>query len=348
MKVSIKRFHKNEEYKENTNAFFIEGGGTRGLLAVGVLKYLIEPNKFVQLKDIHIFGGTSVGSYLAAALSLGYSVNDITKMCETVDTYKLVDRPLHYPYSFYRFCTRGYFYDDTYRLDVIKQILNLGFDQIRQILSSQNLFSPQNLSSAMDLTFGHLRQLIFIDPSRFKHLIINAVDISASKQIFFTTLDSKSDNIRLFDAIAASSALPTIYQPVTLNRYPDGTYGYDKTIGTTNMLIDGGCDTNNPLCYFLINNVLYANTNLWLLKFISQPKYVKIDGVLTLLKQLLDYLIHKGCDIQMNLLHREYKIDTINLHSDAGTLDMYTPDEIKLMIEKVYIQCMNGEIQFEQ
>jgi predicted acylesterase/phospholipase RssA len=73
------------------NAFFIEGGGTKGVYAIGILKYLFDNNPHFSLADVNIFGGTSVGSYLATALSLGFQKDDMIEISKIIDISKLID-----------------------------------------------------------------------------------------------------------------------------------------------------------------------------------------------------------------------------------------------------------------
>lgn len=322
------------------NAFFIEGGGTRGLYAIGALKYLFEENPYIRLGDIDIFGGTSVGSYLATALSLGYNKDDLLEISKDIDLGNLLDSKYLFMVTLYRFMCRGYLYDDFGRRDIIEKILNFKIGTIQKHLGEK--------VAGIDLTFGHCKKLIAIHPTIYKHLIINVVDISRSDQIFMTSLDDKWTNIKLFDAILASSAIPFVFKPSSLYYSPNtNTYGYSKTDNSTiSLLIDGGVSTNNPLDYFLINDELYSNYELWLLKFSSDPTYVKIDGALSLIKQLIGYLVGGKNDVKMDLIIEEYQINTINLNCVGGILDIYPPEKIQTIINEIYDDCLSGKISF--
>ena len=335
--------------RESKNAFFIEGGGTRGVYAIGLLKYLCQDNQYINFNDVQIFGGTSVGSYLAAALSLGFDSNDIDAFTEKLDMNNLVDSKFLFMTTLYRLLAKGYLYNDTGRKELAENFINIKLDAIRKDLE-HNSESGGIPMGPNDITFAHLKKLITTHPNIYKHLIINAVDISTDDQIFITTLNDKWNDIKLIDAILASSAIPFVFTPTILYRYNDtNTYGYiKKPNSTVNHLVDGGVSTNNPLDFFLINNSTYDEYDLWLLKFTSDPGYKKIDGNISMFKQLLQYLISGKNDIKMDLITDQYDISTINLKSTAGTLDIYSNDEIKKIAAEIYKKCEMGEIAFSQ
>lgn len=326
------------------NAFFIEGGGTRGIYGIGVLKYLQSANPYIKLDQVDIFGGTSVGSYLATALSLGYQKDDLVEITKIIDVRKLIDSKYMFMMTMYRFMTQGHLYDDTGRQDIIKKILDYKIVMIKDHLG----IADQANFGGKDLTFSHLKKLIASHPITYKHLLINVVDISKNDQIFMTTLNDEFDDIKLFDAMSASSSIPFVFKPVTMYYHGNTKkYGYQQLDGSTiNNLVDGGVSTNNPLDFFLLNDEKYSHYKLWLLKFTNYPQYVKIDSTIILLKQLMEYLITGKNDIKMNLVEEDYHINCINLHSTAGTLDIYTPEAAQKIIDDIYNQCVSGKLFF--
>lgn len=342
--LSFNLHDKRVKSRGNNNAFFIEGGGTKGIFAIGVLKYLYGDNPYCKLEDFNIFGGTSVGSYLSATLSLGYTSDDINDIVSKIDIGKLIDHGYMAIFSAYRLGTLGYLFDDTGRENIVKTILNY---KMPQIIEHLGLNKDNEILTGEQLTFGDLRKLIENYPAIYRHLIVNSVDISRNQQIFITSLEEKWDNITLYDALLASSAIPFVFKPVTL--YYDScndTYGYNQTDTTTiNTLVDGGVSASNPIGFFLINNT-YSDYNLWLLKFASHPNYIKINGISTLLNQLVNFLIGGNDTVENDLIKYIYKINTINLHSTAGILDMYTTEEIIDHINDIYNKCKNGDLRF--
>ena len=344
---------KTNDQPRKLNAFFTEGGGTRGTFAIGILEYLFEDNPYIKLADIDIFGGTSVGSYLNTALSLGFQKNDLLDFSKSIDISNLVDAKYLFMLTAARFLRQGYLYNDVGRDSMVRGILNFKFDNIikhLQLIGTEVNVIVNVIDNASDLTFGHLRHLIKIYPKIYKHLIINVVDISRNQQIFMTTLEEKWDAIKLYDAMMASSAIPFVFKSSTLY-YEAGTdtYTYQATATTTeNKLIDGGVATNNPSDYFLINQDKFADYNLWLLKFTTKPNYVTVNGIMPLLYRLIDFLIG-GQNVQnvtADLMHKIYNINCINLHSEAGTLTTYTQSEIQQCISDIYQKCLKGELFF--
>lgn len=330
----------NLELKKKKNAFFIDGGGTKGPYAVGVFRYLFEKNPYLNLADVDIFGGTSVGSYLATALSIGYDKNDFITMSKTMDISNLVDSKYLFMITIWRFIRLNYLYDDKGRESIVQMIIDAKIDAMCEHLG-------RNVSST-DITIGDLKQLINTYPDIYKHLIVNTVDISANEQIFMTTLDSKSDNIKLFDALLASSSIPFVFRPSIFYRSPEGQYGYEQKPGyTTNTFIDGGVCTNNPLDYFLLNEKKFKQYDLWLLEFTKEPTYTNVYGFMSLLEQLIDYLITGKNDVKMDLVKKHYQINTINLCLRSGTLDICTKEQIQATIEEIYEECVSGNIYFE-
>lgn len=338
VKISVK---VKDISKTKKNSLFIEGGGTRGIFAIGILQYLFGPNDYIIMNDVHIYGGTSVGSYLATALSIGFNKDDITNYSKTIDLNNLIDNRYYFMPAVYRFLSKGYLYDDTGRKNIIKNILNFRINKIQNDLGTN--IKPE------ELNFSHLQTLIAKYPCTYKDLIINTVDISRGKQIFMTTLNDDFSNITLMDAMLASSAIPYVFKPLVLYNLP-GTnkYFYKQSSGMTiNYLVDGGLSTNNPLDYFLLNEEIYDTYNLWLLKFTKEPEYVNINGIVSLLKQILDYLVSGKNDIKMELVQQEYKINCINLHLQNGALDIYPPEKIQEIICRIYDQCCSGQLHFE-
>ena len=346
IKCSVNKNNKHDKAKKiDKNAFFIEGGGTKGVYAIGILKYLYGDNEHINLKNVDIFGGTSVGSYLSTALSLGYQKDDVVQISNIIDISKLIDSKYMFLATAYRFLSNGYLYDDAGRQNIVYKILQYKMDIINEHLG----LSGSEKLTGKNITFGHLKTLIEKYPTIYKHLLINTVDISKNDQIFMTTLNDEWVNIKLFDALLASSAIPFVFKPTVLYYYPDSKiYGYIETKESTiNVFVDGGVSTNNPLDFFLLNDDEYSQYNLWLLKFTSHPQYVKIDGTMTLLKQLSEYLVSGKNDVKMALVEEQYHVNTINLHSTAGTLDMYTADEIQQIIDNIYNQCVSGTFSFD-
>ena len=339
MKVTVTT-RKNDNKK---NLVCVEGGGTRGIFGIGVLKYLFNKNKYVQLQTADIFGGTSVGSYFAAALSLGFDQDDMLGLSKVINLSGLVDNSYYYISTVYRYLRNGYMYYSSGRQNIIMTILNYRFAKIKSDLGLD--IKPEQL------TVAHLKILIKKYPNTYKDLIINSVDESRGVQVFMTTLNDNFDDVPLLTIMMASSAIPFAFEPTVMYNVP-GTEKYyvqQSELTTTNYFVDGGVSTNNPLDYFLINHHAYKNDyNLWLLRFTKDPTYVKIDGTVSMLKQLVEYLIGGKNDVKMDLIHHEYSINCINLKLQCGALQIYDQPQIQQIISEIYTACCDGEIHFNK
>ena len=156
----------------------------KGIFAVGVLKYLFDTNKHINLNRVDIFGGTSVGSFIALALSLGFTKEELIEFTENVNFDTLLDSSWMYWYSFYRLLFYKYLFDDTGRENIVKRIFEMKINTIRKYLALSDNFKT------CDLTFENLKKLILLQPDIYKHIIINTLDINTGEEIFFTTMNS--------------------------------------------------------------------------------------------------------------------------------------------------------------
>lgn len=339
-KNTICKTDKDISIPTKKNCFLIDGGGTKGIYALGVFKYLFEDNPYLNLNDIKLFGGTSVGSYLAAALSFGCKRDDILELSKQIDLSNLTDGKYLFFLTIYRFLTHGYMYGYDGRKNIIKQILDFKLKTIKEHLN----IPVKQIFTYEDLTFKHLRNLVLTHPEIYKHLLINTVDLSRGKQIFMTSMEEKWDDIKIVDGLMASSSIPYVFELIKMYYDPiNDKYGYDNSSDyTLNTFADGGTSTNNPYEYLLVNDN-FADYNIWMLKFIKQPKYIKIDGATTLFNELLEFWICGKNHIAMEILDEKYDVNVINLHLTAGTLDIYTQEQIQNIIDKIYHECKKGE-----
>jgi len=69
--------------KNNKKSILVmAGGGIKGFVFIGVIKYLEEIN---VLKNINTFIGTSIGGYYSILLSIGYTYNEIYSFVKSFD-----------------------------------------------------------------------------------------------------------------------------------------------------------------------------------------------------------------------------------------------------------------------
>lgn len=321
----------------NKKAFIFEGGGTKGIYSIGLLKYLFtDENAPIKLSDIYIFGGTSVGSYIAAALSLGYTIKELDGLTDDINISKLIDPWYYLPLTLTRLARYGYLYDSIGRTIVLDSLF-------KQIISGLKKDLNENISHK-EITFGHLKTLIKMFPKKYKHLLINAVDLNNNEQIFFTTLNENSDNLTLYDALMASSAIPFAFEPTII--YRDNKKFYSKNIGNLQKIIaiDGGTSNNNPLDYFMIDIKDYSDYDFHLLKYNSPSKYVDIKSNLTAMERIIFYWLSERNTVNMEVIGDFFNINIINLHVDKSPLYIPTNAEIKSIIITIIEQCNNNKI----
>jgi predicted acylesterase/phospholipase RssA len=325
------------------NAFFIEGGGTKGVHAIGVIKYMFDHPGVLDLRQVKVFGGTSVGSYLATALSLGLDSADMSQLIEVIDIGGLIESKYWMPLTLYRLTSKGYLYDDAGRRRIAESVINLKIDRICSDLKKAGI---DDTIDSTTLTFGHLSALVKNYPNIYKDLLINAVDINRHSQVFMTSLDGKWSNISILDAMLASSAIPFVFKPTEFHYEPySGLYHphpIDNSLPV--FLVDGATSTNNPLDYFLLNPDY--DYHIWLLKFTAKKSYIRTRTNLEFFRSLIDYLIGGKNDLKAKLLSDKCAVNVINLKSTAGTLDLYTTEEIKEIVKEIYLQCCDGRFDW--
>lgn len=186
---------------ENIEHIVFSGGGVAGFIEYGIIKNLIQLKK-INLDKIKSIHGTSVGSWLAVFLILKYDF-------ETLDDF-IVKRPWKKIFSI---TPEGMF-------NVIDEKGLFGVDEV--IESFRPLFEVKNIPT--DITLYEFYQLNNIE-LYFYSTNINTVKC---EELSFTS----TPDLKLFDAIHMSSAIPILFKP---GIYKDQLY------------VDGGIFNNYPL-----------------------------------------------------------------------------------------------------
>lgn len=73
---------------ESTTELSFSGGGMKGISYCGVLKFLEEESVLARVKHL---SGTSIGSFFALVVVIGYTSEELTKLALYMDMTKLVD-----------------------------------------------------------------------------------------------------------------------------------------------------------------------------------------------------------------------------------------------------------------
>ncbi len=79
-----------EPRASKNNTLVLSGGGTKGVIILGALQYLIDTG---ELRDTNVYVGTSVGSIICYLLSIGYTpIECVVYLC----THKLIEKIQHF------------------------------------------------------------------------------------------------------------------------------------------------------------------------------------------------------------------------------------------------------------
>lgn len=197
----------NDTSKKPKVGLVLSGGGAKGFAHIGVLKVLDSLNI-----NIDYVAGTSMGAIIGALYASGYTGKQLDSIFNNLDFDDVINDNI--PRAAKTFYERD---------NSEKYAVNLPFEKFKVKLPSalsrgQNVF---NLLSKLTLPVS--------DVSEFKKLPIPffcvATNIETGESIVL-------DNGNLAQAVAASGALPSLFQPVIID---------DK------ILIDGGVTNNYPI-----------------------------------------------------------------------------------------------------
>ncbi|BAO75825.1 patatin-like phospholipase family protein [Winogradskyella sp. PG-2] len=196
-----------QEVPEPKVGLVLSGGGAKGFAHIGVLKVIDS----LGIK-IDYVAGTSMGAIIGSLYTAGYSGNQLEAMFNTQDFDELIND--NFPRE-----TKS-FYE---RENSEKHVVSLPFDKLKLSLPSalsrgQNVY---NLLYHLMLPVNEIRDFEKL-PIPFFCI---ATDIETGESLIL-------DKGRLAEAVTASGALPSLFQPVTIG---------DR------ILIDGGVTNNFPV-----------------------------------------------------------------------------------------------------
>ena len=205
----------------------LDGGGIRGALTLGYLERLeqILKARHPHIKDFrlcHYFdliGGTSTGSIISAALSIGMSVNEIK------EKYFSLGRKI--------FGKKN----DWWNIFEIKDMVKANYDAEPLEKELKKIFKDFTLGDGQNITTGLCIVAKRADTNSVWPLI------NHPKGKFFDSKDGKNKNILLRDAVRASAAAPTYFLPITI----------DVGQNIKAAFVDGGVSmANNPALQLLM------------------------------------------------------------------------------------------------
>ncbi len=164
----------------------IHGGGIRGIIPAVILAWLEKHAGKPIAETFDLVAGTSTGEILGAALSIGYTTQDIIGMYENEGEQifpQSVWRKLH---------TIGGAAEEKYPSNGIEAVL-------------QKYFGTHKLSDAET------------------NLVVPTYDIERRCPVFFKSYKEKFKNVLMWQVARAASAAPTFFEPYKLEM-PNGDY----------------------------------------------------------------------------------------------------------------------------
>ena len=189
----------------------LSGGGAKGLAHIGVLKVIDSLG--IQIDYV---AGTSMGAIIGGLYAAGYSGKELDSIFQEIDFNKLISDDLP------RISKAFYERDNAERYAVKLPIKNFKVRLPSALSRGQNTY---NLFSKLILPVNNITDFSKLQVPFF----CVATNIETGKQVVLESGD-------LTQAIMASGALPSLYQPVVI----DG-----------DMLIDGGVVNNYPITELL-------------------------------------------------------------------------------------------------
>ncbi len=191
----------------------VEGGGIRGIIPAIILAEIESRTKKPISQIFDLMAGTSTGGIIVAGLcksnKLQYSANDLVELYQEYGAYIFQS-------SFWRKSIASWLSGSQYSYRNMEFILNKYFGE----------------STMADVA---------------SNLLLTSYDIHNSCEFFFKSWKEK--NIKLKDALRATTAAPTYFTPKRL-----------KISQTERVLIDGGVFANNPAaCAYASGKRLFPN-----------------------------------------------------------------------------------------
>lgn len=171
----------------NYNILSIDGGGLRGLIVLEQLRVLETLIKMPLNKYFHLISGTSTGGIIAAMLSLGYSVDDIS-LLYLKHGNKIFNK------KWFKYGIFKPKYNDKYFNNILKEYM--GYKSLKD-LNNDLLIVAYNATNKEKKIFKSSKAKI-----------------------------NEHDNLPLFDVVRASASAPTYFKPYKIyggnNYYIDG------------------------------------------------------------------------------------------------------------------------------
>lgn len=238
------------------NTLCLGSGGLKGLCLIGAIKILIN-NKYINMNDINLFVGTSVGSLISFLLILDFSCDEIIEIMISFDLAEVknnVDIEL--------FLEKFGFNDGTEFVNKMTELLykktqkkTITFEELYQLTNKKIIILGTNFTRGIEAEFS-------VDKTPNMSVIL-ALRISTSIPIFFTPIKLTSSSADenndyyvdggLFYNIGLHKCNPKTTLGIKINEksYNKLESLYDLIYGSINISINRvNCDINK---YNIIN-----------------------------------------------------------------------------------------------
>lgn len=230
----------NKKINNIIDTIVLAGGGVKGFVLIGAIKYLEEQN---IMSNIKTFIGTSIGGYISLLYIIGYTGDDLSKFGRLLDMSKATTINIQ---NFFD----NYSVDDYKNFDIIfKKLLN-------------------NKKINENITLIELYKF-------FKKKIIIATTCLTDKKTEYISCDNYPD-MPVITAIKMTTCVPLLFPYIKYNNkiYVDGgltenfpinyiilnNYNINKVIGL-NMITNISTDINNIFDYILSIFNIYTSSN---------------------------------------------------------------------------------------
>ncbi|WP_240315568.1 patatin-like phospholipase family protein [Aquimarina longa] len=203
----IAETHSDSLVEDIKVGLVLSGGGAKGLAHIGALKVIEEAGV-----RIDYIGGTSMGAIVGALYASGYEAIELDSIFRAVDFNSLIQDELpRNAKTFYE------------REDSEKYAITLPFDKFKIDLP-KGLSKGQNFYNQFSQYTAHVNNINNFDNLPIPFFCMST-NIETGKQVLL-------DKGYLPEAIAASGALPSVFDPIELNGI---------------LMTDGGVTNNYPI-----------------------------------------------------------------------------------------------------
>lgn len=210
----------------------ISGGGLKGISFYGALYHLLNV-KYINLDDINIYVGSSIGSIIALLFVLGYNIDEMHDFILNFD-FTILEPNIECDNIF----------------------TNYGFSSNDKIILTMEHFIKIKFDNS-NITFLELYKLTN------KKLIITGTNITDKKLEYFDYINTPQ--MTVIDGIRISTCIPIIFSPIKYNDkyYIDGAVSANLPIDICNKNTTLGIIAKSTNIHIdSIISVFYATVNI--------------------------------------------------------------------------------------